>query len=779
MTEVAMRAGARNSWRLAALLWLFVVLAAMAHNAWVWGVQRPALDADIMALLPRDARDPVAEAAFTRMAANAERRVVVLIGAPTVEGARRAADRYLADIQGIAADVRHTVDGRDFAAWRDFLAPYRGVLIGEQGRALLQMSVQQRSDYALSRLFSPASGGGLSWPDDPFGLFASWMMEQAAGQNVRPLDGRLWISTPGREWAVVLIGLHDGAFSSAAQDKVLPRLDKAAAALRADPQLSVRTAGIAPVAAVVARSAQSEMSAIGLGSVLGIILLVFLVFRRASVLLLVLLPILVGTLCASSVVLWVFGSIHALTLVFGASLVGVAVDYGLLYLCSGVGEQPFDPFARRRRLFAGLLLALVTVVCAYAGLALAPFPGLRQMSLFAACGLLAAWSTVLLWYPWLARANPHGEWLASALGRARAAWPAFGRGRIGGALAAIVALVAVSGIARLHVQDDVRALQSVPLPLLLEQAEVAKLAGVPSPAQFFVVRGASPEETLQREEALGASLSALVAEGTLEGFQAVSRRIPSRARQQADCAALRGLYEDAQWQAAMSEASGLDAARFAQRLRCDPLDFAAWLANPVSEPFRPLWLGQVGDAHASVTMLSGLQGPAVVARLQSLAGQLPGVSWVDKPATISEVLQRYRSRMLWVVGGAYVLALLLMLLRYGREAWRPLAPPLAGSLLALGVLGWSGLPFQLFAVLGLFLVLGMGVDYGVFLIEQPRRGDGATWLAVSMAALMSILSFGLLALSHMPALRVFGLTTLVGIAGAWLLAPSFSRRDSA
>jgi len=775
-----MRATARSSWRLAALLWLFVVLAAMAHNAWVWGVQRPALDADIMALLPRDARDPVAEAAFTRMAANAERRVVVLIGAPTVDGARKAADRYLADIRGIAADVRHTVDGRDFALWREFLAPYRGVLIGEQGRALLKMSAQQRSEYALSRLFSPASGGGLSWPDDPFGLFASWMMEQAAGQNVRPLDGRLWISTPQREWAVVLISLHDAAFSSAAQDSVLPRLDKAAAALRAaQPEVSLRTAGIAPVAAVVARSAQSEMSAIGLGSVVGIVLLVALVFRRASVLALVLLPILVGTLCASSVALLVFGSIHALTLVFGASLVGVAVDYGLLYLCSGVGEQPFDPFARRRRLFAGLSLALATVVCAYAGLALAPFPGLRQMSLFAGVGLVAAWLTVMLWYPWLARANPHGEKLAATLGRARAAWPSFGRGRVGLALATVVVLVAAPGIARIHVQDDVRALQSVPLPLLLEQAEVAKLAGVASPAQLFVVRGASPEETLQREEALGAKLSAMVGEGTLEGFQAVSRRIPSRARQQADCTALRGLYSDAQWQAAMNEASGLDATRFAEQLRCEPLDFDAWLANPVSEAFRPLWLGRVGDAYASVTMLNGLQGAAVVARLQALATQLPGVSWVDKPAAISEVLQRYRSRMLWVVVGAYVLALVLMLARYGRDAWRPLAPPLAGSLLALGVLGWSGLPFQLFAVLGLFLVLGMGVDYGVFLIEQPRRGDGATWLAVSMAALMSILSFGLLALSHMPALRVFGLTTLVGIAGAWLLAPSFSRRDPA
>ena len=65
----------------------------------------------------------------------------------------------------------------------------------------------------------------------------------------------------------------------------------------------------------------------------------------------------------------------------------------------------------------------------------------------------------------------------------------------------------------------------------------------------------------------------------------------------------------------------------------------------------------------------------------------------------------------------------------------------------------------------------MGVDYGIFLTEHP--GDGSAWLAVALAGVSTLLSFGLLALSQTPALRAFGLTMLIGELAIWLLTPCF------
>ncbi|MCX9157653.1 MMPL family transporter [Niveibacterium sp. 24ML] len=759
------------------MLWLLLVLAACAHLAWLGVVERPRPDSDVMALLPQDDRDPVAEAAFARMAASAERRVVVMIGAANAAAARKAADAYLAGLAGVAAEVRHRVDGGDLAAWRGFLAPYRGGLLSEQGRALLALNADQRADHALARLYSPASGGGLAWREDPLGLFADWLMDQASGQRVRTVDGRLWVSAEGREWAVVLLNLKDGAFSLDAQQALVDHLDagrRRARAAQAD--VEILTAGIAPIAAAVAAEARNEFSAIGIGSTLGVILLVFLVFRRPGALVLSVLPLLVGTLCAVSATWLVFERVHVLTLVFGASLIGVGVDYGVHFLASGIGEQPFDPKRRRDQLNPGLWLAMVTTVLAYVALALAPFPGLRQMALFSGCGLVAAWLTVMLWFPYLQRRATHGTGVGEWMGHLRAIWPSFGRGKLGGLMMLITFAVLAAGLARIEVQDDVRALQSAPAALLAEQMRVATLAGVPSPAQFFVVQGASPEAVLQAQEALAPRLAARVADGTLSGYELLARHIPSAARQAADCAMLKAAYEAPVWRARIADTTGIDAASLSSPLACKPLAFDAWLANAVSEPFRSLWLGRIGEQYAGVVLLKGVHGAAALGRLQSLGEGIPGVSWVDKPGRISSVIARYRGLMSGVIVLGYLASFWLLWRRYGRETWRAVVPTLLASLLAAAALGIAGLPFQLFAVLGLFIVLGMGIDYGIFLLEHPRSDDGKPWLAVTLSAFSTLLSFGLLALSHTPALRVFGLVCLVGVGSSWLLAPAFARR---
>ena len=82
-----------------------------------------------------------------------------------------------------------------------------------------------------------------------------------------------------------------------------------------------------------------------------------------------------------------------------------------------------------------------------------------------------------------------------------------------------------------------------------------------------------------------------------------------------------------------------------------------------------------------------------------------------------------------------------------------------------------GEPLQLFNVLALILLLGMGIDYGIFLMEH--RGDDSAWLAVCVGAASTWLSFGLLSLSATPALHAFGLTLLFGIGLVWLLSPLF------
>jgi len=111
--------------------------------------------------------------------------------------------------------------------------------------------------------------------------------------------------------------------------------------------------------------------------------------------------------------------------------------------------------------------------------------------------------------------------------------------------------------------------------------------------------------------------------------------------------------------------------------------------------------------------------------------------------------------------------------RYRSRTWRVLAPTALASLATLALLGIAGQNLQLFHVLALMLLLGIGVDYGIFLHENPSRRDAIAWLAVALSALGTLLSFGLLSLSKTPALQAFGLTMLIGTTTVWLIVPCF------
>ena len=199
---------------------------------------------------------------------------------------------------------------------------------------------------------------------------------------------------------------------STTQASLLGALDPAVEAqIAAHPGLEVLRLGAVFYAEAGARQAMSETSSIGLVSTVGTIVLVLLVFRALSPLWSSLLVIGVGVLTALSASLWAFGALHVGALLFGVSLIGVAVDYSLQYCAQIFAPDPADPDRRLRRVFMGISLGTATSVIGYLTLVLAPFPGLHQIAAFSAVGLLAAWVTVVLWLPRLDRSRPprHGR----------------------------------------------------------------------------------------------------------------------------------------------------------------------------------------------------------------------------------------------------------------------------------------------------------------------------------------------------------------------------------
>lgn len=747
--------------------------------AWLlFGRGTTPIQTDLLAMLPTTERHPLAEAAVEQLARANGDRIVLLVEDADDAKAKDAARALGQSLEQSKAFGTVTATLPPFDLDR-LLAPYlthRFYLLSDADRAALGSPGYDPAQVLARRLNEPfLAGVGLKLEDDPFGWLQHWLEQQPWSRSpLLPEDDLLVAHGDDRTYVLVTAELRGSSYDDAVQRPTLAALSAAEHALhQAYPSVRMSRAGALFYAASARADAEHDMHMVGLISTLGIALLLLAIFRSPGPLLLAFLSTAIGIVSALTLTLLLFGQIHLLTLVFGAALLGEAVDYSIQYLASRANAGADWNAARgARQVRPALWLALGTSLLGYALLGLMPFPALRQMAVFAMAGMLAACLSVFWLLPALLQkpARPlTPAATAAALGlqklAARAGWPAF----------VLLALVAVPGIWRLGHDDDIHLLISPPADVVAQEQHIRQVTGLGNGTQFYLVHGTTVEETLQRAEALDARLQAMTERGQLQAWLSVSTMLPSQARQRAGHDALAPLFASPDRLKAQLQQAGFraDAAtRYVDAWPGRPLHLAEWLQLPLSTPFRYLWMDGGKDGYGALVVPQGQDDTSL---LRTAAQGLPGVELIDKPASVSELFGRYRRyASLWLLA-ALILIVPVFGWRYGwRTMPRVVAPPVFGIGLTLAALGYLDQPLTLFHWMALMLVLGVGANYAVFMREgEPyaRHLPGATFASVLLSAITALLSFGLLALSSMPALRHFGLTLLLGIGFTALLVP--------
>ena len=147
-----------------------------------------------------------------------------------------------------------------------------------------------------------------------------------------------------------------------------------------------------------------------------------------------------------------------------------------------------------------------------------------------------------------------------------------------------------------------------------------------------------------------------------------------------------------------------------------------------------------------------------------------------KASLLAETYGHVRARVMSLIalGLVFVFALLLWRYRSPRLATAAMVPAVLAAITTTACFGWMGTPLNIFHAIGLALVLSMGVDYGIFVVEgRASRTDAARSLvSVLTATVTTILSFGMLAISSNPALRSLGATIALGMTFSFVLSPS-------
>ncbi|NNN66557.1 MMPL family transporter [Vibrio sp. 2-1(7)] len=752
-----------------ALVWLnLVVLAgALLLKQWVWSAESP-IETNILKLLPKNQQNPVAEQAFESVSASMSDKVIFVITAPdknTLFAAAAEFDKGLRQSNHFR-DVVGKISPQEQQAWASYYFKHRFQLLTPEQRERLSQNPEQQVQHVIQSLYNPFSGvTGQELQNDPFLLFRDYLSQVTQQSSSFRLDnGYLSVEKDDAQYLLITAELKDSPYSLTGQLAV-PDIQALEQSVAQKYGAEVAHTGVLFYADFGTQSAKSEISTIGVFSLLGIIALFLLVFRSVMPLSLALLSITIGLLVALSVTTWIFGKVHLFSLVFGASLIGVSIDYAFHYLTERLAAgNEWDSEQGLKHIFIAITLGLITSLIGYLGMLVAPFPGLQQLALFSSIGLIAAYVTVVAWYPILAR-NPSRS-ISTLPGQSLLAkWlTLWNQPRIKVGLPMLCVVASGFFLLQLNYDDDIRLLQTMPNDLKQQETLITTLSGMQSSQQMLVVTADDDENLMKKLESLTPTLEAWKADSTIESYQSLSRYLSSVERQQQDYQLIRDLY--ATQSSPLTSGLGLSKK---PKMDADfiPVTVEQYLQNPVSAPVRFLHLGKIKEKSATVVVLNQLQDSAVV---KAFAKSQSDVVYLNKAEEISTLFGEYRIKIMELLAAASAVIFLVLIKRYGlQHSCRVLLPSLIACACGLATAVAMGTTLNLFNLLGLVLILGIGIDYTLFFAEKAR--SVSTLLAITLSAMTTVLSFGLLSLSQTHAIHSFGITVLSGIFVAWLLSP--------
>ena len=614
------------------------------------------------------------------------------------------------------------------------------------------------------------------------------LLDQFSGLSQPQSREGAWASSDGKR-ALLLAFTRAAGSDTEAQSQAVDKARTLFSALPGrspDARLVMSGAGVSSAAA--RNTIQEEVGRLATASFVLVVCLLLAVYRSPTLLVLSLLPVLSGVAVGVAAVSLGFGQVHGLTLGFGTTLIGEAVDFSIYFFIQRSSTQTSGNFWRT------IWLGVLTSIAGFAALLSSSFPGLAQLGLYSISGLVAAVLVTRYVLPVLTPQqlalrdlSQVAIKLDQGIGRAAALrWP-------------VAALTLAAGaVVLLHNgsiwNSQLSGLNPIPQSERQVDEQLRSDLGGADTRYIMALTAPDQEAALQLAERAGAVLQGLVKQQVMASFSSPATVLPSVALQRARQAAL---PDAAQAPARLQQAlQGLP-------VRAERLD--AFLTDLQTAQQRPPLLRKDLDGTSAALMVDAMLVPRpsdylVLMPLRPMAdGPLADNIPLDQvhaallaqglnDAVVIDMLEEstslfegYRQEALWLssLGCLFILALLMASLRSWTRTLRVAAPLACAVICMTAILLLQGTQLTILHLVGLLLVVAVGSNYALFFDRGAQTGNAdarqQTQVSLVVANLTTVGSFGLLGLSKVPVLAAIGSTVAPGAFLALVFAAILTR----
>ncbi len=785
------------------VLWLLFVLSC------AWVIIKTDFRTDLSVFLPTEPSRE--EAIVVGQLQNGTANRILLVG---IEGADTAT---LAQLGKTFADklrsnpaFAHVHNGQNIVdpIERELIYNYRYLL---SSNTTTELFTPEGLDAALRlNLIELSSASGLMskslFMRDPTGEVWALMDRLVLADDPESIEGQ-WFNDRGQR-ALLLVQLTSIGTDINAQEAALQYMqDSFYEVVRSFKEQNLKYAhnaedarilisGPASFAVASQNVIKNEVSRLAILGVLLITTILLYVLRNPKLLLTGLLPPATGAAAGIVAVSLGFGNVHVMTIGFGSTLIGEALDYSIYFFLQR--SQIQDKNAKNTIFWRTIALGVLTSICGFSAMLFSGFTGLMQLGLFSIAGLLVAAACTRWVLPSLLPMRLHIRNLNPLGESVRRFIKDFHNWRN------LVYFLALSALLLLLVRQDylwnheLGGLSPVPVALQDLDGELRVDMGAADVRHMLVLQAQTAEQALQQCELSLPRLNALVDKGLLKTYQAPCEYLPSQAMQQQrqlilpEQVQLEHTLQDASHRLPVSVQSlhgfieDVDKSKTLPLLQSNALDETS-LGIALGIMLYPVQLGDTSVYHALIQLQAPLQeGKAGSMDTKAIQAELRDMLdehtiLLDLKDSFNTIYKTYLNKMtLYSAAGlTAIVILLLVALRSLRKISQVVLPLVCALLVVVAMLHLLGVQLNLLNVVGFLLVFAVGSNYALF-FSSPQ--SNITLASLFLANITTITGYSILAFSQIPALQAIGITVGPGIFLAFifsaLMAPAAARKTT-
>ncbi|RLD86055.1 MAG: hypothetical protein DRJ02_09275 [Bacteroidetes bacterium] len=642
-------------------------------------------------------------------------------------------------------------------------------------------AIRQSLESDLKTLISPAGFGVKKMiKNDPlhFTVLAidKFKMFQLSG-NFELYNGQ-FITKDHRNILLIVTPVYTN--NSAVNEVLFSDIDRLINQLKQQEQfrnIEVDYFGNAVVALGNARRIKKDIvTTVSIAAVL-LIIAITAFFRKKRTVLIIFMPLVFGVLVSLAFFYFLRSNISAISLGIGSVLVGISVDYAL-HIFSHYRKN-LDIKALYKDITTPILMSSFTTAAAFMSLFFLNSRALNDLGLFAAISILSAALFSLIVLPHLIRTkstrppkqNLLDKLAAYHLKKKNLIWPFI--------LLLTIVFYFFSG----NVSFDADMMKNNYMSERLKKAEqeLNRITSLSKKTIYLVSPGSTMDAALTANESTKHRIDSLANDGVIKESVVINHLFKPLAEQKKAIERwnrFRDKYGTQIKENLEQEGSKIGFKKSAFQ------NFEQFL----DKDFEPVTMDQAGllfamlldkyvietDTMAAVINVVKVDSdPQAINKVYKTFDTDSSVWVVDKRLVTSELVRLLNDNLNKLVWVSLLVVFVILLIAYGRIELTiiTMIPVLVSWIWTVGIMGLFGISFNIFNVIILTFIFGLGIDYSIFIMRGLIQGykyglkDLSSYkVSVLLSVLTTVLGIGVLIFAKHPALRSIALMSIIGIA---------------